>query len=84
MTILDDSVLDGERNFSIRLVEASDEDGRSGRAEIDDNSPAINIHIDLDFEDGKSHSVNCLTPIRRLRKYLYFSTTQLSLFVCHN
>ena len=67
VTILDNSVLDGERNFSIRLVEVRDNDsgpgGNGGNdqggngAQIDPNSPSINIRIALDVRDGKSHHI---------------------------
>ena len=64
VTILDNSVLEGERNFSIQLVAVSDggsddgdgdDDSGSGGAQIDPNVPSANIIIALDLDDGTLH-----------------------------
>ena len=69
VTILDNSVLDGERNFSVCLRDSSGPGGNDGGnggndgngdgsgAQIDPNSPSINIRIALDVRDGKSHHI---------------------------
>ena len=65
VSILDDSVLDGERNFSIRLVETSGGDGGGGGVQIDVNVPSIDIRIGQDLDDRKSYSFWLLISIRK-------------------
>ena len=50
VTIMDDSILRGQRNLSIRLRNHGDD---GGGVRIDDNMPSIDIIIDVDTDDGK-------------------------------
>ena len=51
LTIVDDSVLEGQRNFKIRV--AKDARGNSAGVLLSATVPLINIDIDLDLDDSK-------------------------------
>ena len=51
LTIVDDSVLEGERNFKIRV--AKDARESSAGVLLSATVPLININIDLDLDDSK-------------------------------
>ena len=48
---MDDSVLEGQRNFKIRV--AKDARGNSAGVLLSATVPLINIDIDLDLDDSK-------------------------------
>lgn len=50
VTIVDDSVLEGQRNFRIRL--SQDIAGGSGM-QISADAPSTDVNIDIDFDDSK-------------------------------
>ena len=50
VTIVDNSILSGQRNLSIRL---RNESGDSSGVRIDVSNPSIDIIIDVDTDDGK-------------------------------
>ena len=51
VTILDDTILRGQRNLSIQLRNhGANENG----VRIDDNMPSVDITIDVDTDDGMS------------------------------
>ena len=59
VTILDNNVLNGLRNLSIRLANYG---GVGSGVRIDDNMPSININIDRDTDDGKIiESFECIS-----------------------
>ena len=49
VTILDDTILSGQRNLSIRLRNLG---GDNSGVRIDFNTPSIDIIIDVDTDDG--------------------------------
>ena len=49
VTILDDTILRGQRNLSIRL---RNNGGNGSGVRIDDNMPSVDITIDVDTNDG--------------------------------
>ena len=59
VTILDNDVLNGLRNLSIRLANYG---GIGSGVRIDDNMPSIIINIDSDTDDGKIiESYECMS-----------------------
>ena len=50
VTILDDTILNGQRNLNIRL---RNHDGDGSGVRIDFNMPSIDIVIDVETDDGK-------------------------------
>ena len=50
VTVLDDTILSGQRNLSIRL---RNHDGNDSGVRIDISMPSIDIMIDVDTNDGK-------------------------------
>ena len=71
LTIVDDSVLEGERNFKIRVAE----DPIAGVLLIS-TVPLISIDIDLDFDDGK-------VTIKVHSDVLIMSSSMQSLYTPH-
>lgn len=60
VTILDDSVLDGERNFLVILVPSDgDGSGSDDGVKINANASSTDIHIDIDIDDCKSFTGKC-------------------------
>ena len=61
VTILDDSVVDGHKNFSIRLTSdiggVNGSRGGGGAVEIDTNIPAVVINIAIDTDDSKRNEI---------------------------
>ena len=52
VTILDDTILSGQRNLSIRLIYQG---GIGSGVRIDQNMSSINVLIDDNADDGKLH-----------------------------
>ena len=55
--ILDDTILSGQRNLSIRLTNHTIGEGGSG-VKINDSMPSVDIIIDVDSDDSKYPAIS--------------------------
>ena len=75
VTILDDTILSGQRNLSIRLILY--QGGIGSGVRIDQNMSSINVLIDDDTDDGKLHRCRLL-----VYKSQHLSKKSQDLIVC--
>ena len=52
--IVDDTILSGQRNLNIRLINHTISEGGNG-VKISDSMPSVDIIIDVDTNDSKYH-----------------------------
>ena len=82
ITILDDTVPQGERNFSISIGDGGDGGGGGGDGggggggvRVDPNLPSIEIKIELDVDDSKFNTID--TTVATMLTFFFLPCSHL-------